>query len=190
MAGNYHYHQAPLALLNQLDPGNSGEHHSPIIGFAFDGFPVYGPYGFANSDGSGGIVRESSSYTLRSITQRHTLPDGTVLPSNQWGPDVSAQFPLGSYVEDYTYAPGVGSLDQYNGRFVVTPQYPQGTYAYFVSLNAAGSSVYPYIIGPQYYGVVDTGNLQGGNIVVPADVNEGAFGSAIRWDVTTNSENP
>jgi len=27
-------------------------------------------------------------------------------------------------------------------------------------------------------------------IVVPADVNEGAFGSAIRWDVTTNSENP
>jgi hypothetical protein len=55
--GNYHYHQAPLQLINQLDPGNTGQHHSPLIGFAFDGFPIYGPYGFANSDGTGGIER-------------------------------------------------------------------------------------------------------------------------------------
>jgi hypothetical protein len=166
--GNYHYHQAPLALMNQLDPGNTGQHHSPLLGFAFDGFPVYGSYGYASADGAGGIVRETSSYQLRSITQRTTLPGGASAPSA--GPDVSASFPLGSYVEDYAYVAGSGTLDQYNGRFTVTPEYPLGTYAYFVALDAAGSAVYPYIIGPQYYGVVATDNLGAGTITVPNDV--------------------
>ena len=61
-------------------------------------------------------------------------------------------------------------LDQYNGRFTVTPDYPSGTYAYFVTLDASGSAIYPYIIGPQYYGVVATDNLGAGNITVPGDV--------------------
>jgi hypothetical protein len=166
--GAYHYHQAPIALMNQLDPGNTGQHHSPLLGFAFDGFPVYGSYGYASADGSGGIVRESSSYQLRSITQRTTLPSGATASSP--GPDVSTTYPLGSYVEDYAYVAGSGTLDQYNGRFTVTPEYPQGTYAYFVALDASGSAVYPYIIGPQYFGVVATDNLGAGTITVPNDV--------------------
>jgi hypothetical protein len=166
--GAYHYHQAPLALMNQLDPGNTGQHHSPLIGFAFDGFPVYGDYGYANANGTGGIIRETSSYQLRDITTRTTLPDGSTASSP--GPNVSAQYPLGSYVEDYQYVPGSGTLDQYNGRFVVTPEYPQGTYAYFVTLDSTGTAVYPYIIGPQYYGVVATDNIGMGTITVPNDV--------------------
>lgn len=166
--GTYHYHQAPIALMNQLDPGNTGQHHSPLLGFAFDGFPVYGSYGYANADGTGGVVRETSSYQLRSITQRITLPNGNAASSA--GPDVNTSFPLGSYVEDYAYVAGSGTLDQYNGRFTVTPEYPAGTYAYFVALDASGTAVYPYVIGPQYYGVVATDNLGGGTITVPSDV--------------------
>ena len=165
--GVYHYHQKPISLLNQIDPGNTGQHHSPLIGFAFDGFPIYGPYGYANADGTGGIIRERSSYQPRAITQRTTLASGaSVTP----GPAVSAQFPIGDYIEDYAYTAGSGDLDQYNGRFVVTPDYPSGTYAYFTTQDAAGAPAYPYIIGPQYYGVVDTGNLAGGTITVPSDV--------------------
>ena len=35
--GVYHYHESPTALINQIDPGNTGQHRSPIIGYAFDG---------------------------------------------------------------------------------------------------------------------------------------------------------
>lgn len=166
--GNYHYHEAPLALLAQLDPGNTGQHASPILGFAFDGFPIYGPYAHANADGTGAIVRMSSSYQTRNITQRTTLPNGTAASSA--GPAVSAQYPLGSYLEDYAYSAGSGTLDQYNGRFAVTPDYPQGTYAYYVTLDASGNDLYPYLIGPQYYGVVQTDNIGNGTITVPSDV--------------------
>ena len=51
----------------------------------------------------------------------------TVGTSVAAGPAVSASFPLGDYIEDYQYVAGSGDLDQYNGRFVVTPDYPQGT---------------------------------------------------------------
>jgi hypothetical protein len=164
--GNYHYHNKPTGLLNRLDPGNTGQKHSSIVGFAFDGYPIYGPYGYANADGTGGIVRETSSYRTRNITTRTTLANGTSVSA---GPTV-ASVALGSYIEDYEYVAGLGTLDQYNGRFVVTPEYPQGTYAYFITVDAAGSPAYPYVLGPQYYGVVDTGNLAGGTIVVPSDV--------------------
>lgn len=170
LAGTYHYHQAPTALINQLRPGgDNSSQHSPLLGFAFDGFPIYGSYGYANTDGSGGVVRETSSYQLRNITQRHTLPNGTSLASGQWGPDVSAQYPLGSYSEDYVYVAGSGTLDQYDGRIVATPEYPGGTYAYFMPLDASLKNAYPYVLGSQYYGVVDTANLGNGTITVPGD---------------------
>jgi hypothetical protein len=38
----YHYHKYPVCVKSPWsDDGNS---HSPVIGFAFDGFPIYGPY--------------------------------------------------------------------------------------------------------------------------------------------------
>ncbi|HEX8749396.1 MAG TPA: YHYH protein [Pyrinomonadaceae bacterium] len=152
--GAYHHHQNPRCLYT----ANAAQ-HSPLLGYAFDGFPIYGPYGYSNANGSGGIKRIVSSYRLRNITQRRTLADGTSLSASQYGPSVSTQYPLGYYAEDYEYMSGLGDLDQYNGRFTVTPEYPNGTYAYFVTTNSDGTSAYPYIIGPSYYGVVATENI-------------------------------
>jgi len=44
--GNYHYHVAPACLIDQLNGTDDADvRHSPLVGWAFDGFPVYGPYG-------------------------------------------------------------------------------------------------------------------------------------------------
>lgn len=151
--GAYHQHQNPSCLYTA-----NASAHSPLLGYAFDGFPVYGPYAYQNTNGTGAIVRMQSSYALRSIAQRTTLPDGTQLSASQYGPAVSTQYPLGYYIEDFEYITGSGDLDEHNGRFCVTPEYPNGTYAYFVTIDQNGNSAYPYIIGPEYYGTVQAGN--------------------------------
>jgi hypothetical protein len=150
----WHPHALPTCLVGPLNAAR----HSPLVGFAFDGFPIYGPYGYANADGSGGILRMASSYRTRNITARTTLPNGTQLMPSQYGPAISATFPLGCYVEDWEFASGHGQLDQSNGRFCVTPEYPLGTYCYFVSVDASHEPVYPYILGSTYKGVVTAGN--------------------------------
>jgi hypothetical protein len=152
--GEYHHHLNPRCLYNDRDSSL----HSPIIGYAFDGYPVYGAYGYRNADGSGGVTRMRSSYRVRSITQRTSLPNGTALQSSQYGPAVGGQYPLGYYTEDFEYVAGLGDLDEHNGRLCVTPEYPEGTYAYFVTIDANGTAAYPYTLGPTYYGVVPPGN--------------------------------
>ncbi|MBM4167534.1 MAG: YHYH protein [Ignavibacteria bacterium] len=151
--GEYHHHQNPKCLYTPTP-----NQHSPVIGFSFDGFPIYGAYAFENTNGTGNIVRMKTSFRKRNITQRHTLPNGTILPTTQYGPDVSTQYPLSYYIEDFEFVNGLGNLDSNNGRFSVTPEYPNGTYAYFATMDSLGNSEYPYLIGPQYYGVVTAGN--------------------------------
>jgi hypothetical protein len=152
--GEYHHHLNPRCLYNDRDSSR----HSPLIGYAFDGYPIYGAYGYRNADGSGGVTRMRSSYHMRSMTSRTTRPDGTALTQAQYGPDVSAQYPLGYYVEDFAYAAGSGDLDEHNGRQCVTPEYPEGTYAYFVTLDETGVAAFPYTLGVTYYGTVPAGN--------------------------------
>jgi YHYH protein len=41
-SGVYHYHKYPSCVKSPFK--DDGKQHSPIIGFAFDGFPVYGPH--------------------------------------------------------------------------------------------------------------------------------------------------
>jgi hypothetical protein len=66
---------------------------------------------------------------------------------------VSASFSVGSLIEDWDYSlTGNPSLDVYNGRYCVTPDYPLGTYAYFITQNSNGAPTFPYIIGTNYYG--------------------------------------
>jgi hypothetical protein len=79
---------------------------------------------------------------------------------------------LGYYAEDYEYVKGLGDLDEHNGRFAVTPEYPNGTYAYYVTINADGSSAYPYTLGPTYYGVVATEDIgpHGGHVAISEPV--------------------
>lgn len=164
--GNYHHHQNPSAF--KLDKNVvstictlydadglyaiDSTVHSPLIGFAYDGFPIYGAYGYKNADGTGGVVRIKSSYSLRNITVRTHYADGTDVTD---GPAVSSTYPLGLFREDYQYTAPVAQdyLDEHNGRFCVTPEYPGGTYAYFCTVDANWNSAYPYAVGPTFYGV-------------------------------------
>jgi len=152
--GEYHHHVSPTCLYDATD----SIHHSPLIGFMFDGYPVYGTYGYINPlDSTSGLRRIRSSYQLRNITQRDTLPDGAA--ASAVGPAVNSSYPLGAFMEDYKYIPGSGDLDSNNGRFCITPQYPNGTYAYFVTVDSTGSPAYPYTSGANYYGVVTASDI-------------------------------
>ncbi len=166
--GNYHHHQNPSAfkldknvistICNLYDADGlyaiDSTVHSPLIGFAYDGFPIYGAYGYKNVDGTGGIVRMKSSYSLRNITVRNTSPTGATVAA---GPAVNATYPLGYFREDYQYnatsAATPDYLDEHNGRFCKTPEYPNGIYCYFATVKANWNSAYPYLVGPTFYGV-------------------------------------
>jgi YHYH protein/Secretion system C-terminal sorting domain len=163
---NYHHHQNPSAfdldlnvlstVCNLYDADGlytiNATQHSPLIGFTYDGFPVYGAYGYANADGTGGITRIKSGYQLRNITVRTHWANGTNVGD---GPAVSTTYPLGYYREDYewiSHPTDASYLDEHNGRFCVTPEYPNGIYCYFASVDANHNSTYPYLVGPTYYG--------------------------------------
>lgn len=155
--GNYHHHQNPSAfkldlnvisdICNLYDAEGlyaiDATQHSPLIGFAYDGFPIYGAYGFKNNDGTGGITRIKSSYQLKNITTRTN------------GPDVDATYFLGYFREDYEYVSHTEEdyLDEHNGRICKTPEYPDGTYAYFATVDEDWNSAYPYVVGPNFYGI-------------------------------------
>jgi hypothetical protein len=164
---NYHHHQNPSAfdldlvvlstVCNLYDSDGlytiNTAQHSPLIGYAYDGFPIYGAYGYANEDGTGGITRIKSGYQLRNITVRTHHADGTDVPD---GPAVSTTYPLGYYREDYEWVahPGDESyLDVHNGRISVTPEYPNGIYCYYATVDINHNSAYPYLVGPTFYGV-------------------------------------
>ena len=187
--GEYHHHVSPNCLYNTAD----STHHSPIIGYAFDGYPVYGDYGYTDTNGTGPIKRMTSSFQLRTgMVHRDTLPDGTVLTPAQYGPDVSTTNPLGKYQEDYNFVTGSGDLDVHNGRWCRTPEYPAGTYAYFTTIDAALKPVYPYTIGLTYYGTVQAGNTGpgGGHNTPPGGttVYSGTTGVAIVEPKTFSAE--
>ena len=194
--------------------------HSKIIGFAADGYPIYGPFGYQNpSDSTGGITKMRSSYAaqpngagrptsqtitltancisgntltvsstfglnpgMRITTNTGGLPENTYwiinnglatasgVPAYTKGTNqvtlndavtlyantsITFEFLSGAFIEDYTYSVGSGTLDQYNGRYCVTPEFPNGTYAYFVTQDSSNNPVYPYIVGTAFYGSED-----------------------------------
>jgi YHYH protein len=193
-SGVYHYHADPVGLRYLLgdhvdynttaktysEDTNAPTKHSPILGWAADGFPIYGPYGYSNpTNANSGIRRMVSGYVLRNgqdgtsnltLTGRTTIPQWAArlynVVSNQPGPNVSSTYPLDDYMEDNDYLgdlintntgtnfqQGVDfDLDQYNGRWCVTPEFPQKTYAYFVAINSNGAPEFPYDIGRGFYG--------------------------------------
>lgn len=106
--------------------------HSPIIGWAYDGNPIYGPYGQVGSE----IKKIRSSYFKR------VENDQTIRPN----------LSDGFFVQDYYFDKAIGDLDEYNGRFCRTPEYPDGVYAYFCTIDNASVSKpeYPYIIGEEF----------------------------------------
>ena len=254
---------------NTIDKSRYIDGHSKVLGISFDGYPIYGPWGY---NSSGAVARETSSYRLRTtaelagarpqvntastVTYTVTISNGQFLfggsrpnfieldrgktyifnqndSSNDsqhllisttddgWhgqnpviigntanlysgngikyyidGSEVTYQsylsgfnlattrevrftvpvnapsalylfayttaghgirtvqegYILGDLVEDYIYDSSVGTLDEFNGKFAVTPEYPNGTYAYFMSEDSSGNPAYPYAVGPKFYG--------------------------------------
>ncbi len=171
--GNYHHHQNPSAFNLDLEVISNicdlyladglytidSTEHSPLIGFAYDGFPIYGAYGFKNVDGSGGITRIKSGYSLRNITVRTQHADGTDVAD---GPPVNTPYPLGYFREDYEFITSASPdiLDVHNGRFCITPEYPQGIYCYFATVDSDWNSAYPYVVGPTFYGTRTASKVQ------------------------------
>jgi len=128
---------------------DDGTSHSPILGWAYDGHPIYGPYATANPDGTGPLKYLESSYAKISGLSRTN------------GPALS-DYGAGFFIEDYEFQEGFGDLDEHNGRFAVTPEYPFGVYAYYVTVspnivaNALSpfknrrEPIFPYIVGDTY----------------------------------------
>jgi hypothetical protein len=120
--GAYHYHGIPKGMIEKL----SGDKiQMVLVGWAADGFPIYGPFGYSTAQDSGSALKKlDSSYAIK----QGTRPAGS--PGGKYD---------GSFVQDYEYIESSGDLDASNGRSGVTPEFPQGTYYYVLT------DEYPYI---------------------------------------------
>ena len=56
---------------------DNGSNHSPIVGWAYDGNPIYGPYGYTNPDSDTSLKILKSGYELK-IDNIHDRPTGFV----------------------------------------------------------------------------------------------------------------
>jgi len=154
--GEYHYHSGSF-LINGWnnakfygsnsyynDSNYSGDNfrhpdgHSKILGWCFDGYPLYGPYSYADPADNTSLVRQMLS-SWRTLATEATGRGFTY-----------AQEPAGSFINDYEFVDGLGDLDEYNGRYLAsTPDYPTGTYAYFLTFANGdfNTPAFPYIFG-------------------------------------------
>uniref|UniRef100_A0A7R9Z199 YHYH domain-containing protein n=1 Tax=Pseudictyota dubia TaxID=2749911 RepID=A0A7R9Z199_9STRA len=120
--GIYHYHGFSSCIHNETVPAASGTTipHSKIYGWAFDGFPIYGPYGYTDpEDDTSEVVRIVTGYEI-------TSGDGTC-PG------------------DWQYTPATGHLDECNGRWTKTPEFPNGMYVYYLNVDENGSPEFPAV---------------------------------------------
>ena len=138
--GMYPPQKLRYQLGDNIDSGNletPNAFHSPILGFAYDGNPIYGPYGYQTAVG-GAIRRLQTGYILNTALLSGIRPPG---------------FAFGYFVNDYIFD-NSGDLDEFGGRYCVTPQFPDGTYAYFYSVDVDSSGVakpkYPYLLGNKF----------------------------------------
>ncbi len=113
--GTYHYHGSPNAMFDD-EPGENG---SPVIGFAADGFPIFGSY-----------FLDPETNTVRKVISGYELKEGS-----RPGPDDNdpgGEYD-GMYNNDYEFT-GNGDLDECNGMTV------NGQYGYYITDS------YPWII--------------------------------------------
>ena len=119
--GNKEVYVPDLVLENDIEKDSTT--HSPILGWSYDGSPIYGPYGYSSNSG-GPIIILESGYSISISTDRPN-------PLTANGDQI---YPNGYFVEDYVYSPDK-NLDEHNGRFCKTPEFPNGVYAYFATIN-------------------------------------------------------
>ncbi|HEY2413451.1 MAG TPA: YHYH protein [Pirellulaceae bacterium] len=65
----YHYHKYPVCLKSPWS--DDGGAHSPLIGFAFDGFPLFGPY-----EAAGQLAKDSKDNPLNDFNVHHDSDRG------------------------------------------------------------------------------------------------------------------
>ena len=147
--GGYHYHFDGNCMHWHDETNEDSEYefskvdngtHSPIIGFAFDGYPIYGSYGHVD----GNVTLMRSNYILK---------ENSGMGYNG--------------IDDYEYSPDNGGhLDACNGRFSATPEFPDGIYHYYSTMPVMGdnpnaNNAFPYFINC-YRGISETSNEDGG----------------------------
>ena len=176
--------------------GDDGSEHSPILGWAYDGHPIYGP----NAIVGGQLKNIESSYSLFSGVDRLD------------GPPLS-KYPAGFFIEDYTFVEGYGDLDEHNGRFAVTPDFPNGVYAYYTTVENSDTlnpldpfdntrrPVFPYVVGDTYNSTPIEFNIANDSVqdidinelnlirnTDPHNINEYQFVTNSNKNTTTNSK--
>lgn len=118
--------------------GDNGSTHSPIIGWAYDGNPIYGSFGYSDPKNKNSAIKKLVSGYELNTSNISNRPSG---------------FSFGFFVEDYKYTSS-GDVDEFNGRYCITPEFPNGVYAYFATTitdsngNIVGS--FPYFIGNKF----------------------------------------
>ncbi len=130
--GAYHYHGIPELLIEFLGD-NEG---MTLVGWAADGFPVYARYGFSDAnDSASQVIALQSSYRLKSQpdTNRPMVLTSLAGGPGQGTTNPNIPIPMGAFTQDYEYVDGLGDLDQCNGRYGVTSEFPKGIYYYVVS---------------------------------------------------------
>ena len=112
--GTDHYHGLPVGLMQQLNW--KANEHSPQIGWAADGYPVYTLTG----DLGESVKMLSSSYQLKEGNR----PGGSDNPAGRYD---------GTFNQDWEYVKGSGDLDECNGTVTYSREFPEGSYAYFLT---------------------------------------------------------
>ena len=79
------------------------------------------------------------------------MTSGYSIKGSRSGGPSTTQYKLGTFVDDYQYAHRNGSLDENNGRFCITPEFPQGVYAYFITIDSNQVPQFPYLLGANFY---------------------------------------
>jgi len=121
--GDYHYHGMPEGYITRLNKGQA----LTLVAWAKDGFPIYARYGYTSANDATSVIK-----VLRGSFQKKATPDAG-RPAN------TTIFPMGTFTQDYEYVAGSGDLDECNGRFGVTPEFPNGIYHYYIT------ETYPFI---------------------------------------------
>lgn len=116
--------------------------HSKIVGWSFDGNPIYAQFGYKNAT--------STSEGTKRIKSCYTQIPPNVINADPNRPNVN-DYSIGYFINDYYYDNQIGDLDEFNGRYCITPEFPDGTYAYFSTIGANGKPAFPYGI----YGLKD-----------------------------------
>lgn len=129
--GKYHYHGVPADYVENLNVTGS---KMVLVGWAADGFPIYYKYGYSDpNDANSTIIELQPSYQLK-VGSRPG--DGITAPCGEYN---------GKYVNDFEYTEGLGQLDEANGIFGVTPEFPNGTYYYVLTNDFPG--IPRYLVG-------------------------------------------